>query len=118
MTGAVAEVSGVRRRIEMSSGAITRRSFVQSSTWMMFGSRLVRGRPAAHLLQGAPLSYRRLRSVNALVFDVFGTVVDWRSSIIDEVEQMARLRGLSVDAAKFADAWRAGYGPAMNRVRT
>jgi 2-haloacid dehalogenase len=85
---------------------------------MLFGSRVVGDRLAARLRQGAPLSYRQLSSVKALVFDVFGTVVDWRSSVIDEVEQMARRRGLSVDAAKFADAWRAGYGPAMNRVRT
>ncbi|MBI3490678.1 MAG: haloacid dehalogenase type II [Acidobacteria bacterium] len=54
----------------------------------------------------------------ALVFDTFGTVVDWRSSVAAEVQQLARGKGLTVDAAKFADAWRAGYGPSMNRVRT
>ena len=59
-----------------------------------------------------------LASVKALVFDTFGTVVDWRSSVTQEVEQLAKRKGLKVDAAKFADAWRAGYGPSMNRVRT
>ena len=57
-------------------------------------------------------------SVKALVFDVFGTVVDWRGSIIRDVEDLARRKNLRVDAAQFADAWRAGYAPTMNRVRT
>jgi 2-haloacid dehalogenase len=57
------------------------------------------------------------RSVRALTFDVFGTVVDWRSSIIREGQLLTKTKGLQVDWAKFADAWRAGYGPAMNRVR-
>src|SRR5687768_893509 len=57
-------------------------------------------------------------SVKALVFDVFGTVVDWRTSVAREVEELANRKGLKVDAAKFADAWRAGYGPSMNRVRS
>jgi 2-haloacid dehalogenase len=55
--------------------------------------------------------------VAALVFDVFGTVVDWRSSVIREGEELGRRKGLRVDWAKFADAWRAGYGPSMDRVR-
>jgi 2-haloacid dehalogenase len=58
-----------------------------------------------------------LSEVKAIVFDVFGTVVDWRGSIIREVEAFARERGATVDAAAFADGWRAGYQPAMQRVR-
>ena len=50
----------------------------------------------------------------ALAFDVFGTVVDWRGSVMREVAE----RRLEVDAGEFADAWRAGYGPAMARVRS
>jgi 2-haloacid dehalogenase len=57
-------------------------------------------------------------SMKALVFDVFGTVVDWRSSVALEVQQLAKRKGANVDGEKFADAWRAGYGPSMNRVRT
>src|SRR5512139_1825547 len=57
-------------------------------------------------------------SVKALVFDVFGTVVDWRGSIIREARALARRRKLKLDAAAFADAWRAGYRPAMARVRS
>ncbi len=56
-------------------------------------------------------------SVRALAFDVFGTVVDWRSSVIREGQALGRTRDLQVDWAAFADAWRDGYGPAMNRVR-
>ena len=56
--------------------------------------------------------------VKALTFDVFGTVVDWRSSIIREGQLLAQRKGLDIDWAAFADAWRAGYSPAMNRVRT
>lgn len=57
-------------------------------------------------------------SVHALVFDVFGTVVDWRASIIREGQLLSANKGFDVDWAEFADRWRAGYGPAMNQVRT
>jgi 2-haloacid dehalogenase len=63
--------------------------------------------------QEVPLS----RSVKALAFDVFGTVVDWRSSIIREGQLLTRMKGLQVDWARFADEWRDGYGPAMDKVR-
>ena len=57
-------------------------------------------------------------TIKALACDVFGTVVDWRTSIIAEGEGLGRTRSLAVDWAKFADAWRAGYQPAMARVRS
>jgi 2-haloacid dehalogenase len=52
----------------------------------------------------------------ALVFDVFGTVVDWHGSVAREVRALAKSKGLRVNAVKFAKAWRAGYRPAMDRV--
>jgi 2-haloacid dehalogenase len=55
--------------------------------------------------------------VKALACDVFGTVVDWRGSIIREGAEWAARKGLRVDWAKFADRWRAGYSPAMDKVR-
>jgi 2-haloacid dehalogenase len=73
---------------------------------------------ASDSAQSGVRSKPELASVRALVFDTFGTVVDWRTSVTQEVEQLAKRKGLKVDAAKFADAWRAGYGPSMNRVRT
>ena len=57
-------------------------------------------------------------SVSALTFDVFGTVVDWRSSIIREGETFGKARRVSIDWAKFADAWRGLYQPAMEEVRS
>jgi len=59
-----------------------------------------------------------LRRVKALVFDVFGTVVDWRGSLIAEGRRLGRAKRIDVDWAAFADAWRAGYRPAMDRVRS
>ena len=56
-------------------------------------------------------------SVKALTFDVFGTVVDWHGSIIREGQLLAANKGYDVDWEKFAISWRAGYGPAMNKVR-
>ena len=56
--------------------------------------------------------------IRALLFDVFGTVVDWRSSIIREGRLLAQQKNLQVDWGAFADSWRAGYGPAMNKVRS
>lgn len=53
----------------------------------------------------------------ALVFDTFGTVVDWRGSIAAEGAEWGKAKGIKLDWAQFADRWRAGYGPSMNRVR-
>ncbi|HSL00245.1 MAG TPA: haloacid dehalogenase type II [Rubrobacteraceae bacterium] len=53
----------------------------------------------------------------ALVFDVFGTVVDWRSTVIREGEELGRRKGFDVEWAAFADAWRGRYAPSMDRVR-
>jgi 2-haloacid dehalogenase len=64
------------------------------------------------------MSPLRAPKVKALVFDVFGTVVDWRGSLIREGRLLGRRKKLKVDWAAFADAWRAGYRPAMARVRS
>jgi len=55
--------------------------------------------------------------VKALVFDTFGTVVDWRTSVAREIEALAKKKGFTVDGETFAEAWRAGYRPSMDRVR-
>lgn len=57
-------------------------------------------------------------SIGAVVFDVFGTVVDWRTSIIREGRELGRRKGLSADWAAFADAWRGKYQPSMEKVRS
>lgn len=56
-------------------------------------------------------------AIQALAFDVFGTVVDWRGSVARESAALAATLGVQLDSLAFADAWRAGYAPAMDRVR-
>jgi 2-haloacid dehalogenase len=58
-----------------------------------------------------------LSQVRALAFDIFGTVVDWRGSVIRETRTCGERNGFEADWPVFADAWRAGYRPAMDRVR-
>src|SRR5688500_11632474 len=59
-----------------------------------------------------------LSTVRALVFDVFGTVVDWRGSVIRECEAVGRARGVAVDWPAFADRWRReGYVEGIARIR-
>ncbi len=56
------------------------------------------------------------KSIRTIMFDVFGTVVDWRMSIANEVRQIPELS--FVNGEEFADRWRAKYQPAMERVRS
>jgi|TARA_B110000263_G_scaffold209627_1_gene191780 2-haloacid dehalogenase len=58
------------------------------------------------------------KNIKALTFDVFGTVVDWRSSIAREVSIMGAKKKFTLDWNSFADEWRNGYVPSMNKVRT
>jgi 2-haloacid dehalogenase len=55
--------------------------------------------------------------IKALAFDVFGTVVDWRGSILRELEAFGAGCGITADWASFVDQWRAAYNPMMDRVR-
>jgi 2-haloacid dehalogenase len=90
--------------------APTRREFLEAGAGMMAAAS-VRAEAAAQPNRDRP-------GAKALVFDTFGTVVDWRSSVAREAEALAKRKGATLDGARFADAWRAGYGPSMNRVRT
>lgn len=54
----------------------------------------------------------------ALIFDVFGTLVDWRTSVAAQVNAAFARKGIDVDGPAFADAWRAEYDPAMALVRS
>ena len=56
--------------------------------------------------------------ISALVFDVFGTVVDWHSSISREIQSLGKKKNFDIDCHQFATDWRAGYKPAMDRVRS
>ena len=59
-----------------------------------------------------------MKPIKALLFDVFGTLVDWRTSVAREVQAMAAHHGKTVDSLAFADAWRAQYQPSMEAIRT
>ena len=56
--------------------------------------------------------------IEALLFDVFGTVVDWRGSVIREATAFGRANGIDADWEAFADGWRGKYQPFMDKVRT
>lgn len=56
-------------------------------------------------------------TLKALTFDVFGTVVDWRSMVIQETEKLGQAKGIKADWARFASAWRGGYISSIERVR-
>jgi len=53
----------------------------------------------------------------ALLFDIFGTIVDWRTSLIEELTGFGSERGISVDWSGLVDEWRGAYAPSMERVR-
>jgi 2-haloacid dehalogenase len=59
-----------------------------------------------------------MQQVKALLFDVFGTLVDWRTSIAREARALLLPQGVNVDWEAFADAWRDQYQPAMDEVRS
>jgi 2-haloacid dehalogenase len=88
---------------------VSRREFIHTGAFVMAAANVRSSQSAATV---PPFAGK------ALVFDTFGTVVDWRSSVAHEVAKVARQKRVALDAAKFADAWRAGYGPSMNRVRS
>ena len=56
--------------------------------------------------------------LQALFFDVFGTLVDWRTSIAREAEASLAPLGFHLDWLAFADAWRGEYQPAMEEIRS
>ena len=67
---------------------------------------------SAQAKPGAPVA-----GVKALVFDVFGTCVDWRSGVARDAERILTPLGYRLEWGAFADAWRALYQPTMEEVR-
>ena len=100
----------------MRSGTLSRREVIGAAGMIALGmnSRL----PEAGAAQAPARQNVDPGSVKAFVFDVFGTVVDWRSSVAREVDAVAKAKGVKIDGAAFADAWREQYAPSMSRVRT
>lgn len=61
-------------------------------------------------------STKGLLQVKALMFDVFGTLTDWRGTLIREGRDLESRKKLKINWEEFADAWRAEYAPSMKRV--
>ena len=95
------------------NASLNRRSFLFSSGQACVATAvfLQTGKSIAQPIQ------QNLSGIKALTFDVFGTVVDWHGSIIKEGQLIQAKHGIEADWSPFADAWRRGYGPAMNKVR-
>src|SRR5580700_5872888 len=97
----------------------TRRSLIRCGTALaataalagpgLFAPSRVRAQGAA----GLPMP-----DVKALVFDTFGTVVDWRNGVAREAQRILKPIGYDLDWFAFADAWRKEYGPSMEDVRS
>ena len=60
----------------------------------------------------------QLPALKALFFDVFGTLVDWRSCVAREAERLLAPKGIALDWLAFADAWRGEYQTGMEEVRS
>ena len=108
MSSNTADLSTLQRGEFLSAGAVA-----IAATALGGGSSLLPDERAANAVRP-----RQESDVVALTFDVFGTVVDWRTSIIREGRMLSQAKGFEVDWERFADGWRSGYGPAMNQVRT
>ena len=93
-----------------------RRTFFRNAVSLVAGGALA-GSQVAHrgsaLAQAVPGSVQF--GVKALFFDVFGTLVDWRTGVAREAEVHLKPRGYAIDWLAFADAWRAEYQPGMEK---
>ncbi len=98
---------------------ITRRRLLKGATTAAaaraFGSLAV-VEPAKVSAQSKPSA--TAAGVKALVYDVFGTCVDWRTGVARDAERILKPLGYKIDWLAFADAWRALYQPSMEEVRS
>ena len=113
-------MSARKRTVDDAEPTLKRRDFLSVGGATIAASTLGGGGGVDLLTETLPEErlQEALADVKALTFDVFGTVVDWRTSIIREGQILSLEKGFDLDWEAFADAWRGGYGPAMNRVRT
>ena len=113
-------VSTSKKTSDLGEPTLKRREFLSVGGATIAGAAIGGGEGAGLMDETLPEGRRQeaLADVEAMTFDVFGTVVDWRTSIIREGRVLGLEKGFDLDWDAFADAWRRGYGPAMNRVRT
>src|ERR1700736_4587795 len=95
-----------------------RRTFLRSSTLAVTAAVI------SSTLEGMLTSQAKMQPsfspsvVKALFFDVFGTLVDWRTGVSRDAKSILRPRGYAIDWKAFADAWRDEYQPGMEEVRS
>ena len=113
-------MSASKRTSDLGEPTLERREFLSVGGATIAGAAIGGGEGVGLMDETLPDERRQeaLADVEAMTFDVFGTVVDWRTSIIREGQVLGLEKGFDLDWEAFADAWRRGYGPAMNRVRT
>jgi 2-haloacid dehalogenase len=98
---------------------IGRRTFLRTASSLVVGGAFAGGQfpdgssPLAQTTAPGPQN-----EVKALFFDVFGTLVDWRTGVAREAEIHLKPRGYALDWLAFADAWRSQYQPTMEEVRS
>lgn len=95
----------------------TRREFFLGFTSLAMTGAIL-GSPWVTPRQARAAAPEGARGVKALIFDVFGTLVDWRSGVAREAKALLEPLGHSLDWLAFADAWRAEYQPSMEEVRS
>ena len=98
------------------SDTLRRRDFLVAGSMLLMPGAIAGARTVR--MEGSQQLSSRVSGVEAMTFDVFGTVVDWRTSITQEGSAVGRRHGIEADWSTFADDWRGGYGPAMQRVRS
>ena len=98
---------------------VNRRNFLVAAGAGAAAMSLTELRPAVALpaAQSAKTVKRELANVKACVFDTFGTVVDWRSSVIAQGMEWGKAKGLNINWVEFTDKWQLGYKPIMDKVR-
>ena len=90
----------------------TRRAIIRSATALTVAGVMIRGMSSAKAQSAGDVE-----GVKALVFDVFGTLVDWRNGVAREAERLLVPLGYDIEWLAFADAWRDLYQPSMEEVR-
>ena len=96
---------------------MTRRNMLKGATAAAAGTFAARAiEPIETLAQPRPGATPQ--GVKALVFDVFGTCVDWRNGVARDAERILKPLGYTLDWLAFASAWRALYQPSMEEVRS
>lgn len=96
---------------------LDRRQFLTTTTLLATSYPDLLAIRAEDTMNATQPSSPKLPNIKACVFDIFGTVVDWRSSVIAEANIWGKAKGLNINWEEFTDRWRLGYRPTMDKVR-